>query len=218
MKVQSRKLAATLPWLRSLIINASGLCCVFGLGLIDYHTPGPMSFVLFYMVVVVLVGRHAGKWPAMFISGIAVIMLATVQWGLGRGAPQTVWVALWNNSTRFVVFSIAGWLTAELTRLTRHLSDLVAERTAQWKSEAEQHKATSIRLAEALDRFEQVINNITEVFWLTDVSKNHMAYVSPAYERIWGRTCEDLYREPRSWVAAVHPMDRDEILRCAQTD
>ena len=218
MKVQSRKLAARLPWLRSLIITASGLCCVFGLGLIDYHTPGPMSFVLFYMVVVVLVGRHAGKWPAMFISGIAVIMLATVQWGLGRGAPQTVWVALWNNSTRFVVFSIAGWLTAELTRLTRHLSDLVAERTAQWKSEAEQHKATSIRLAEALDRFEQVINNITEVFWLTDVSKNHMAYVSPAYERIWGRTCEDLYREPRSWVAAVHPMDRDEILRCAQTD
>src|ERR1035438_3895010 len=140
MKVQSRKLAARLPWLRSLIITASGLCCVFGLGLIDYHTPGPMSFVLFYMVVVVLVGRHAGKWPAMFISGIAVIMLATVQWGLGRGAPQTVWVALWNNSTRFVVFSIAGWLTAELTRLTRHLSDLVAERTAQWKSEADRKR------------------------------------------------------------------------------
>ena len=41
------------------------------------------------------------------------------------------------------------------------------ERTAQWKAEAEQHKATSARLAEALERFEQVINNITEVFWLT---------------------------------------------------
>ena len=54
---------------------------------------------------------------------------------------------------RFMVLSIAGWLTAEVTRLTRHLSNLVEERTAQWKAEAEQHKATSARLAEALERF-----------------------------------------------------------------
>ena len=61
------------------------------------------------------------------------------------------------------------------------------ERTAQWKAEVEQHKATATRLAEAVERFEQVINNITEVFWLTNVPKNQMVYISPGYERIWGR-------------------------------
>ena len=138
-----------------------------------------------------------------------MLTMMTVQWGLQRGTPQTVWEALWNNCTRFLVFSIAGWLTAEVTRLTRHLSDLVDERTAQWKAEAERHQTTSTRLAEALERFEQVVNNIAEVFWLTDVAKNQMVYVSPGYERVWGRKCEELYREPRSWAAAVHPADRE---------
>src|SRR5208283_1100270 len=103
-----------------------------------------------------------GKWQAVFVSGVAGITMATVHWGLRRGAPQTAGEALWNNSTRFVAFSIAGWLTAAVTRLTRHLSDLVEERTAQWKAEAERHQATSACLAEAIDRFEQVMNNITE--------------------------------------------------------
>ena len=218
MKVLRQRLAARLPWLWSLIITAAGLCCVLGLGGIDYLTPGPLSFVLFYMLVVVLVGWQAGKWHAIFVSGVAAITITTVQWGMGRGAPQTVWVVLWNNSTRFLVFSLAGWLTAEVTRLTRHLSELVEERTAQWKGEVEQHKATSTRLEEAIERFEQVINNITEVFWLTDIAKNQMAYISPGYERVWGRKCEELYREPKSWLAAVHPADRAEVLRRAQTD
>jgi PAS domain S-box-containing protein len=218
MKVLRRKLAARFPWLRSLIITTIGLGCVLGLGLLDDVTPGPWSFVLFYMLVVVVVGRHAGKWHAVFVSGVAVITMATVQWGLGRGAPQTVWVVLWNNSTRFVVFSIAGWLTAEVTRLTRHLGQLVEARTAQWQAEAEQHKATSARLKEALERFEQVINNISEVFWLTNVPKNEMVYISPGYERVWGRKCVELYRDPKSWATALHSADRDAVLRRVQTE
>src|ERR1017187_9694549 len=83
MKVLSRKLTAKLPWLWSLIITAAGLCSVLGLALIDYCTPGPLSFVLFYMMVVVLVGRYAGKWPAVFVAGVSVITMATVQWGVG---------------------------------------------------------------------------------------------------------------------------------------
>jgi PAS domain S-box-containing protein len=177
-----------------------------------------MSFVLFHVLVVVAVGWGAGKWHAVAVSGVAVATMATVQWCLHRNILPPGWVVLWNSSMRFLVFSIAGWLTAEVARLTRHLSALVEERTAQWKAEAERHKATSTRLTEALERFEQVINNITEVFWLSNVPKNQMAYISPGYERVWGRTCEELYREPRSWATAIHPADRDEVLRRAQTD
>ena len=63
--------------------------------------------------------------------------------------------------------------------MNRDLSRIVEERTAQWKTEAEQHRVTSTRLAEALERFEQVINNITEVFWLTNVSKNRNGIRQP---------------------------------------
>ena len=168
-----------------------------------------MSFVLFYLLVVVLVGWGAGKWPALMVSGAAVVIDDDGAMGAASGHGAQRLGGFGTVRMGFLVFSIAGWLTAEVTRLTRHLSELVEERTAQWKAEVDQHKATSTRLAEALERFEQVINNITEVFWLTDVAKNQMAYISPGYERVWGRTCEELYREPRSWLAAVHPADRE---------
>jgi PAS domain S-box-containing protein len=32
-------------------------------------------------------------------------------------------------------------------------------------------------------------------------------YISPAYERVWGRTRESLYENPMSWTEAIHPDD-----------
>ena len=32
--------------------------------------------------------------------------------------------------------------------------------------------------------------------------------MSPGYETIWGRSCASLYEHPDSWIAAVHPEDR----------
>ena len=47
-------------------------------------------------------------------------------------------------------------------------------------------------LRESEERFRQVTEHIQEVFWLSDPLKNEILYVSPAYESIWGRTCESL--------------------------
>ena len=49
-------------------------------------------------------------------------------------------------------------------------------------------------LRDSEERFRQLTENIDEVFWLTDPAKNTMLYISPAYEKIWGRTCQSLYR------------------------
>jgi two-component system, cell cycle sensor histidine kinase and response regulator CckA len=73
----------------------------------------------------------------------------------------------------------------------------------------------SKRAEEALraseQRFRQVTENIDEVLWLTDPVRKQMIYVSPAYERVWGRTCESLYARPRSWLESVHPEDRARV-------
>jgi len=65
--------------------------------------------------------------------------------------------------------------------------------------------------------YRQVTENIQEVFWLTDVQKNQMIYVSPAYEAVWGRSCESLYASPWDWVEAIHPEDRSRVLTSART-
>ncbi len=60
-------------------------------------------------------------------------------------------------------------------------------------------------------RFRQVSENIDEVFWLTDVNKSQIIYVSPAYQCIWGRSCESVYAAPLSWLDTVHPEDRERV-------
>jgi PAS domain S-box-containing protein len=78
-------------------------------------------------------------------------------------------------------------------------------------------KKIETALRESEERFRQVTEHIQEVFWLSDPLKNEILYVSPAYESIWGRTCESLYRSPRSWLEAIQQDDRERVLEAALT-
>jgi PAS domain S-box-containing protein len=60
-------------------------------------------------------------------------------------------------------------------------------------------------------RFRQVTETIDEVFWLRSASQGDFMYVSPAYERVFGRPCESLYADPGSWLALVHEEDRTAV-------
>ncbi|MBC7692881.1 MAG: PAS domain-containing protein [Methylotenera sp.] len=58
------------------------------------------------------------------------------------------------------------------------------------------------------EHFKQLAENISEVFWVTDLHKQKMIYISPAYEKMSGRTCESIYLEPLSFMDVIHPEDR----------
>jgi len=44
------------------------------------------------------------------------------------------------------------------------------------------------------------------------VAVERMVYVSPAYERIWGRSTESLRQNPKSFIEAIHDDDRQRVL------
>ncbi|HEV2692925.1 MAG TPA: ATP-binding protein [Verrucomicrobiae bacterium] len=79
--------------------------------------------------------------------------------------------------------------------------------------EDEKRSGQNLRTSE--ERFRQLAENINEVFWITDPAKQQMLYISPAYEKIWGRTCASLYQSPQTWLEAIHPDDRERILHAA---
>ena len=66
-------------------------------------------------------------------------------------------------------------------------------------------------------RFRQLAEAISEVFWITDPSKSQMIYVSPGYDAIWGRSRNHLNKNPQSWLEAIHPEDRERVERAALT-
>ncbi|MBD3885473.1 PAS domain S-box protein [Phormidium tenue FACHB-886] len=74
-----------------------------------------------------------------------------------------------------------------------------------------ERKRVEAALRDSEERFRQLAENVTSVFWITDLEKHQMIYVSPAYEQIWGYSCESLYRSPINWLKAIHPDDRDRV-------
>lgn len=67
-------------------------------------------------------------------------------------------------------------------------------------------------LKEANERFCQFMEHYQGIFWLTDYQEpRKLLYVSPTYEKIWGRPALQLSRNPLDWLEALHPKDRDRI-------
>ncbi|MBV8610472.1 MAG: PAS domain S-box protein, partial [Singulisphaera sp.] len=67
-------------------------------------------------------------------------------------------------------------------------------------------------LRESEERFRQLAEHITDIFWIADPHLSQTLYVSPAYEAIWGHSCHSVYERPWSFLEAVHPEDRDRLL------
>jgi PAS domain S-box-containing protein len=82
--------------------------------------------------------------------------------------------------------------------------------TAMLASDQERERYLSA-LRESEERFRELAENIDEVFWMTSPDKDRLLYVSPGYERIWGRSREALYHLPRTWLETIHPEDRERI-------
>jgi PAS domain S-box-containing protein len=80
---------------------------------------------------------------------------------------------------------------------TNQVERLVQERTQQ--------------LRESETRFLQMAEHIDQVFWLSEATQHQILYVSPAYERIWGRSCASLYGQPMAFFDTLHPADREHV-------
>ncbi|MBD2196548.1 MULTISPECIES: ATP-binding protein [Calothrix] len=67
----------------------------------------------------------------------------------------------------------------------------------------------SLRASE--ERFRQMAETIESVFWLYDPILQELLYVNPAYEQIWGRSCDSLYQDFSNWLETIHPDDQDIV-------
>jgi PAS domain S-box-containing protein len=90
--------------------------------------------------------------------------------------------------------------TGQFTGLLSVVRDITERKRAQQALQASE------------ERFRQLAQHIREVFWMSNVGRSEIIYVSPAYGEIWGQTCESLYATPEKWIEAIHPDDRKRVL------
>src|SRR5258708_18874046 len=73
-------------------------------------------------------------------------------------------------------------------------------------------KQAEAALRESEERFQEMAENIEEIFWSLDAENRKVLYVNPAYETITGRSCESLREDPKSYEEVIHPEDRVRVL------
>ncbi|MBF0562990.1 MAG: PAS domain S-box protein, partial [Alphaproteobacteria bacterium] len=66
---------------------------------------------------------------------------------------------------------------------------------------------------QALTNFSLIAETVEDVFWIADTGLTRVDYVSPAYERLWQRTCQSLYDNPASFSDPILAEDREKTLR-----
>ena len=94
--------------------------------------------------------------------------------------------------------------TSESIELERH------SRASSSNDAAVLHADLALRESE--QRFRQIAEAINHVFWVLELHPvRFVSYVSPAFERIWGRRADEFYADPQLWTNCLHPDDRAPV-------
>lgn len=90
------------------------------------------------------------------------------------------------------------------------LYEEVQRHASALEAEVAEHRMTAQALSDSEQRFRQIASHVESALALIEPDSSRIHYVSPAYEKIWGRTCASLYDDPHSWMRAIHADDRQQ--------
>ena len=92
-------------------------------------------------------------------------------------------------------------------------------RTELRLSQSEQRvlRDTEDKLLESEGQLRELALHIYLALWVIDPKNDKVLYISPGYEKIWGRSCQSLIDNRRSYLEGVHPLDREMMIRADAT-
>ena len=112
----------------------------------------------------------------------------------------------------------------ELDQMRRQMEGLVQQRTQELQNKTERleievkaRQAATARLKASEQNYRLLVENIHEVFWIGSKDWKKIHYISPAYEKVWGRSCESLYADPKSWMDSVEHQDLEKVTKVVES-
>lgn len=162
-----------------------------------------------------IVGWLLGTWGGL-LAGMLVLPLYAMALPPGGGGGFRLLLdsgeAPWLGMLVLIGTGVGGIrdLTERWSRALRAREEAVAVNESLQNEIAERRRAEAA-LSESEERFRQVAENIEQVFWLLDRAERRVLYVSPAFESVWGRSCESLHEGHDSFLDALREEDRAEV-------
>lgn len=73
-------------------------------------------------------------------------------------------------------------------------------------------KQREVDIAEKEAKFRLLVEKVEGAFWIATVDFEKILYISPGYEKIWQRSCAQLYADPQTFENSIHPKDRQKVM------
>jgi PAS domain S-box-containing protein len=189
------------------LISLMGFPLAGCLAVMNYCFCPAMNFVSLYLLLVILATWKSGGKAGLIAMGAGMLALFAVDFH-HAARPGTIG---WDLGIYVVVSGLLIFLIGVVRDTMANLERCVKARDLAREQEISDRKQSEERLYKSVQQFRQLAENITDVFWMRDLEATRMAYVSPAYEKIWGRSCQRLYQSTEAWLEAIHPEDRARV-------
>ncbi len=75
-----------------------------------------------------------------------------------------------------------------------------------------ERKQAETAMRESNEKFHQLADNVSDAFWIRSPDMSEVQYVSPAFEKIWGRTVQSLQANPHEWSEYIFAEDRARVV------
>ena len=72
---------------------------------------------------------------------------------------------------------------------------------------AKNYNKITLTLDEVGSFLAKFTENSEHLYWISSPDFKKIQYISPSYERVWGRPREELYKNPKIWITFLHPED-----------
>jgi PAS domain S-box-containing protein len=156
-------------------------------------------------------GRAEYLADSMHQAGVKSKVVAPIVQG-ARNSPS-----VWGLLIVHACSHYRQWQDSEIDLLQRLSNQLAiaidqASLFQQLQSELAERKQAELALQESETRFAEIAQTLNQVSYVISVPSAKYLYISPSYERLWGYSCESLYRDRKSWLDKIHPEDLDYVL------
>ena len=85
------------------------------------------------------------------------------------------------------------------------------------KSLLEQYAKSQELLKYSEEKFNQLVNNIDAVFYIATTNLDEVIYISPGYEKIWGKKGLSLIENPLDWFESIHKDDKPKVVQALKS-
>lgn len=110
------------------------------------------------------------------------------------------------------LFTVNGmrWLQWNVTAIQNESGEVVE--LLGFGRDITERKQMELALHKSEEKFRNFAEQTQSVIWMSTPDFSQHLYVSPAFEKIWHRSCQSLADQPDSWIETIHPDDLDRLM------